>query len=171
MSMKIYVAGPDVFRRDGVEVLENKKNICEQYGYIGITPFDKQMDFSRKNSAIRQDIYKNNIQYIKECDIVIADLNNFRHNEQDSGTIFEIGFATALNKKIIFYSSDKRTLLEKTVEAQINHYTTDGNQVFDDNDMEIENFDGQFNLMINESGTFIHGTFEDAIKYLAEQRK
>jgi len=167
-ELKIYVAGPDVFRKDGVSVLESKKDICEKYGCIGITPFDKMMDFNQSSEAIRSSIYLSNVNYIKECDVIIADLNNFRHNEQDAGTIFEIGFATALNKQVLFYSSDSRTLLEKTQELQPNH-TIDGKQVFDDNGMEIENFNGQFNLMINESGTFVNGDFEDAVKMLVEK--
>ena len=164
--LKVYIAGPDVFHMDGQNILKMKKEYCEKKGFIGLTPFDTEVDLSNTKENIRYKIYENNIEHLKNCDIVVADLNNFRHNEQDAGTIFEIGYATALNKTIYFYSSDDRNLVEKTREKDEKSYS-DYNGFRDSNDMEIENFDGRFNLMINESGTFVHGDFFNVIDLIA----
>jgi len=159
---KIYIAGPDVFLKNAIEDLNQKKMLCEKNNFIGMIPFDANVDFSQSNSKIRKDIYEANIKMIQDTDIVIANMNNFRHNEQDSGTIFEIGYAVALKKKVYIYSSDFRTVIEKTTQCDNKSYIEDG-QHYDNNDMLIEGFDAKFNIMINESVDFIHGTFEDVI--------
>ena len=159
---KIYIAGPDVFLKNAVEDLNKKKLLCEENNFIGLIPFDANVDFSQPNNKIRKDIYEANIKMIQETDIVIANMNNFRHNEQDAGTIFEIGFAVALNKKVYIYSDDSRTVVEKTTQCDDKSYQEDG-QYYDSNDILIEGFDAKFNIMINEPVEFIHGSFGDVI--------
>jgi nucleoside 2-deoxyribosyltransferase len=44
---------------------------------------------------------------------VLANLNNFRGAEPDSGTAFEVGFAVALGKPVVGYLDDGRTLREQ----------------------------------------------------------
>jgi nucleoside 2-deoxyribosyltransferase len=169
--MKVYIAGPDVFRKNGMEVLDSKKYLCEEVEYEGLTPFDKKFDFTNKtNAEIRHVIYSNNVSLMKECDIIIADMNNFRHNEQDSGTIFEIGFGSALGKPIYIYSDDDRLLLDRTLDNVKNPETV-GNLVYDDNGFEIENFGVGYNLMISESTTFVKGTFQEALDKAYEDQK
>lgn len=43
-------------------------------------------------------IYHANLEMIRSADAVLANLNAFRGIEPDSGTCFEVGFATALGK-------------------------------------------------------------------------
>ena len=166
---KIYIAGPDVFLKNAIEDLSQKKQYCEKNNFIGLIPFDANVDFSQPNNKIRKDIYEANIKMIHKTDIVIANMNNFRHNEQDAGTIFEIGYAVALNKKVYIYSSDSRTVIEKTTQCDNESYLEDS-QYYDCNDMLIEGFDAKFNIMINESVEFIHGIFEDVINRVKQQQ-
>ncbi len=162
---KIYIAGPDVFLKNAVEDLNKKKRYCENNGFSGLIPFDANVDFTQSNENIRKDIYEANVKMIQQTDIVIANMNNFRHNEQDAGTIFEIGYAVALNKEVYIYSDDNRTVIEKTIEVD-NDFTIENEQYYDKDDMLIEGFEARFNIMINESVKFIHGSFEDVIGVL-----
>mgnify|MGYP000117894470 CR=1 FL=1 len=164
---KIYIAGFDVFLQNAVQDLNHKKQLCEKYGFKGMIPFDGEVDFTQSNKKIRFDIYHENIKMIDECDIIIANMNNFRHNEADSGTVFEIGYGVALKKDIYIYSSDNRTVVEKTLECDDKAYEKDG-MYYDKNDMLIEGFDAKFNIMINESSEFICGDFEDVLKVLVK---
>lgn len=164
---KIYIAGFDVFFKNAVEVLNNSKELCTKYGFIGMIPFDGDVDFNQSNENIRRDIYVENIKMIDECDIVIANMNNFRHNEVDSGTVFEIGYATALKKEVYIFSSDNRTVVEKTKECDDKVYEENG-LFYDRNDLMIEGFDSKFNIMINESSKYINGDFEDVLKELVK---
>ncbi|HFU76587.1 MAG TPA: nucleoside 2-deoxyribosyltransferase [Arcobacter sp.] len=162
---KIYIAGFDVFLTNAQEDLDIKKRLCEDYSFEGLIPFDANVDFTQSNDKIRKDIYEENIKMIQESDIIIANMNNFRHNEVDSGTVFEIGYAVALNKEVFIYSKDNRTVIEKTKEYDSNVYEKEG-IFYDQNDLIIEGFGAQFNIMINESAHFIHGEFEDVLKVL-----
>ncbi len=165
MMKKIYIAGPDVFLKNAVEDLNKKKSFCEKNNFVGLIPFDADVDFSQSDVKIRKDIYDANIQMIQDTDIVIANMNNFRHNEQDAGTIFEIGYAVALEKEVYIYTSDTRTVIEKTIEIDRKFHIENG-QYYDSNDMLIEGFGAKFNIMINESVEIINGTFEDVIRLL-----
>ena len=42
--MKIYLAGPDVFLPDAIEVGRRKQVLCERYGAIGLFPLDNAVD-------------------------------------------------------------------------------------------------------------------------------
>ncbi|MEN8717980.1 MAG: nucleoside 2-deoxyribosyltransferase [Sulfurovum sp.] len=164
---KIYIAGFDVFLKNAIEDLNEKKELCSLYGFKGLIPFDGDVDFNQSNKNIRNDIYTENIKMLDECDIVIANMNNFRHNEPDSGTVFEIGYGVALKKEIYIYSNDNRTVVEKTSQCDDKVYEENG-IFFDKNNMMIEGFDSKFNIMINESSKFIHGDFEDVLKVLVK---
>ena len=43
MSKSIYLAGPDVFYPDTMNIGIKKKNICAKYGFVGHYPFDNQI--------------------------------------------------------------------------------------------------------------------------------
>ena len=44
--MKIYLAGPDVFLPDAVEIGRRKAEICARHGLIGLYPLDNAVDLS-----------------------------------------------------------------------------------------------------------------------------
>ncbi len=44
--MKVYLAGPDVFLPDAVEIGRQKAAICARYGLIGLYPLDNTVDLS-----------------------------------------------------------------------------------------------------------------------------
>lgn len=93
---KLYLAGPDVFRADAVAHGEALKALCARYGFEGLYPLDnalpKQLAEPREQAAW---IYRANIGLIERADAVLANLNFFRGAEPDSGTAFEVGYATA----------------------------------------------------------------------------
>lgn len=144
--MKIYIAGPDVFEPDAVSIGRRYKNICAEYGHEGLYPLDNECDSS-------EEIYKGNIELIDKADAVVANGNEFR-GEMDVGTAFEVGFAAARGKKIIIYTDDARSLVEKYGEK-------------DEKGRITENFGKPLNLMLAESSEIICGSFEDAIKKLS----
>lgn len=166
MNYKIYIAGFDVFKTDAIKISNDYKSICLNNGHQGLFPFDKNVDFSLSNDVIRDTIYKNNIEMIKDCDVVIANGNNFRGSELDSGTAFEIGYAKALNKKVIIYMDSLETYLEKFIKKNdvysevINEKTT---LTYSKEDgMMVEDFGYQLNIMF-EDCVIVKGGFEEAI--------
>lgn len=142
--MKIYIAGFDVFKENAVEIGRSYKEICERYGHAGLYPLDNECDSAKE-------IFSGNVKLIDEADIIVANLNNFRGDEPDCGTAFELGYAYAKGKRLFGYIEDIRTLREKLGDI-------------DKDGMAVEDFSLPVNLMIGIPTVIVQGGFEDVIK-------
>lgn len=165
---KIYLAGFDVFYPDAKAVLDQKKLLCEKYGFKGLAPLDNEVDLSQSKASLRKTIYEANIALIEDSDILCVNLNAFRHGEPDAGSVFEVGYGAALGKRVYIYVDSSESMLEKT-KANDTGCSYKDDMWFDGNGLIIEDFDGMFNLMITESSTIINGTLEDVLKKLSEE--
>lgn len=116
--VKIYLAGPDVFETDAVKQGIFLKRLCEQYGFEGCFPLDNEIHCEGTPYEIAKTIREANIALLKACDIVMANLNPFRGLEPDSGTVYEVGYAAALDKEVYAYAADRRPMLERVREQQ-----------------------------------------------------
>jgi len=117
----IYLAGPDVFRENALEHFKTIKSLCTKHGFEGLSPFDNEnFDgelFSKEHS---KNIFLSNVQLIKKCDIVIANLIPFRGACVDDGTSWEIAYAYSLNKIIYGYTSNCSLKLEEITKMYFN---------------------------------------------------
>jgi nucleoside 2-deoxyribosyltransferase len=161
---KIYIAGPDVFEPNSIKIGRKYSNLCEKYGFKGLYPLDNVVDFNQEKRKIAQDIFKANVELIKQADIIIANLNPFRGKEADSGTIWECGYASALGKKVYGYMQKDLNYIDTFSEDE----TKKLNGIVVDLDSKtIEDFDYQINLMIACSvEKLVIGGFEDCLKEL-----
>lgn len=160
--MKIYIAGPDVFEQDSIEIGQKYSDLCKKYGHEGLYPLDNIVDFKQAKQKIAQDIFHANVKLIKEADIVIANLNPFRGKEADSGTVWECGFASALGKKVYGYMENTSAYIENFDEV-----TTLADGLYADSDGKIiEDFDYPINLMIACSAEIVTGKFEDVLRLI-----
>jgi nucleoside 2-deoxyribosyltransferase len=161
---KIYIAGPDVFEPNSIKIGRKYSNLCEKYGFKGLYPLDNVVDFNQEKRKIAQDIFKANVELIKQADIIIANLNPFRGKEADSGTIWECGYASALGKKVYGYIAKNLNYIDTFNEDE----TKKLNGIVVDLDSKtIEDFDYQINLMIACSvEKLLIGGFEDCLKEL-----
>jgi nucleoside 2-deoxyribosyltransferase len=105
--VKLYLAGPDVFRPDAAAWAARVEELCRGAGHEALIPLD---DGATATAAA---IYRSNLQRIAAADAVLANLNPFRGDEPDSGTCVEIGYALALGKRVIGYADDLRPLRER----------------------------------------------------------
>ena len=163
---KIYIAGPDVFEKDSIQIGEKLVKLCEKYGYEGLYPLDNVVDFSQEKHKIAQDIFEANIAMIKEADIIIANLNQFRGKEADSGTVWECGFAYGLGKTVYGYLQNKHAYIET---FRADEKFQDGENFFDAQGRLIEDFAHPVNLMLACSIEIIEGDFESVLKRVKEQ--
>ncbi len=107
-------------------------------------------------------IYEANITLIRKAQIVVANLNPFRGAEPDSGTVFEVGYALALGKKVFGYVASEETCLERVRRLM---GVEDGNGCpKDTNGMTIEDFNLTHNLMLAVPVTIVVGNLEDCLK-------
>jgi nucleoside 2-deoxyribosyltransferase len=155
---KIYLAGSDVFLENAQDEGDRLKKLCKEYGFEGYFPLDNVISGSNVQE-LSKNIKEANIALIKNCDIVIANLSPFRGPEPDSGTVWEVGYGQGIDKEVVAYSTDSRTLKEKT-QSILNLGDADR----DDNNMEIEDFGLTHNLMF--ANIVIATSFEECLKYL-----
>ncbi len=162
---KIYIAGPDVFEKDSIEIGKKYTELCEEYGFEGLYPLDNVIDFNQDKQKIAMDIFLANKNLIEECDIVVANLNAFRGKEADSGTIWECGYAYGLGKKVYGY-------MNETIDY-VDQFEADEKEildgiVYDKDEKVIEDFSHPINLMIACSvDDIIKGGFEEVLKQIS----
>jgi len=149
---KIYLAGPDVFLPNALAHGNHLKQLCATYGYKGLFPLDNVITGGTP-LEIAHNIMEANKAMIASCDILIANLSPFRGPEPDSGTVWEVGYAQGLGKKVFAYSSDVRTLKERT-QAMLQLGASDT----DKEGMVIEDFGLTHNLM------FAHLVVSDSVE-------
>ena len=51
--MKIYLAGPDVFLPDAVELGRRKVALCARHGLTGLYPLDNAVDLAAKDASLQ----------------------------------------------------------------------------------------------------------------------
>lgn len=160
--MKIYLAGPDVFRQDAKEYGTLLKKTCSAFGAEGLFPLDNELEVIQNEAPweFAKRIYNGNIEMIKSCDVVIANVQRFRGPSADAGTVFEIGYANALGKPVYGYTTDTREYVTAVGDL--------GSKCFDL--MNVEDFKLFDNLMIVYGIKSVHKTFLEALeKAVSEQ--
>ncbi len=141
---KIYLAGPDVFEPDAEKLGEKLKQLTAAAGFIGLFPFDNDITPHHDPRETARAICHANLELIHAADIVMANLNPFRGFEPDSGTVFEVGYAKALEKDVFCYAADRRSMIERLRDYQ----SLPADAVFCRDGKVIEDFNLSHNLML-----------------------
>lgn len=159
--MKIYLAGPDVFRHDVNEWAGSVRELCRRYGFEPLLPVDHE-------ETAPDRIFQANIDLIRKAQVVAANLDPFRGPEPDSGTAFELGFALALGKKIAGYVTRLETVAERVTKANYGSKEPPvaGDLLKDCRGMVVENFGLPCNLMLSIPAHIVEGGLEACLKSL-----
>ncbi len=160
---KIYLAGFDVFRPDALHHGRQLKTLCQKYGFEGLYPLDNSAPRNLTTLERARWIYHANIALIEQADILMANLNVFRGAEPDSGTVFEVGYATALGKPVWVYTDQARSLVEQVAV----HKAPGSRSHVDNQGYTVEDFGLNLNLMIACSARVVVGKAEDCLQKIA----
>lgn len=152
--MKLYLAGFDVFRPDAVAQGERLKALCAGFGHEGLFPLDNHLPAGLTGPAAARWICAANLALIHRADALLANLNDFRGHEPDSGTAFEVGYAAALGKPVWAYLDDDRPLIGQIGAA------------VDGQGFAVEDFGLPRNLMLACSATLVRGDARAALAVL-----
>lgn len=113
--MRVYLAGPDVFHPDAVTLGQRKKEICTQFGLVGVFPLDNDLDLQRLSPhAQGMAIFHANTMLMDECDAAIANMTPFRGPSCDPGTAYEIGYMRGLGKPVLAYSNISQSFTDRS---------------------------------------------------------
>jgi nucleoside 2-deoxyribosyltransferase len=157
MPLRLYLAGPDVFRPQPAAYGEALKALCAAFGFTGLYPLDNTIAPQGDGPSTAAEIYRQNVALIDSADAVLANVADFRGYEPDSGTCFEIGCAIARGKDVWCYHVPAVPLV-----AQVPN--VDGN---DADGWAVEDFGLPRNLMLACSSHLVVG---DARACLARMR-
>jgi nucleoside 2-deoxyribosyltransferase len=143
--MNIYLAGPDVFLPDAVEIGKRKAAICARHGVTGHYPLDNAVDLSAPDASLT--IFKSNEAMMDAADAVIANLTPFRGPSADAGTVYELGYMAARGKFCLAYSNDPALYLERV--KRFGPVTKSADGLLTDRDgLIVEDFGHPDNLMM-----------------------
>src|SRR4030088_1233168 len=142
--MKIYLAGPDVFLPDAVEIWRRKAEMCKRHGLTGLYPLDNAIDPAAEDASLR--IFRGNETMMNEADALIANLTPFRGPGADAGTVYELGYMAGRGKLCLGYSNDPSLYADRVCEfTDVN--LNDGRLV-DAVGLTVEDFGLTDNLMM-----------------------
>jgi nucleoside 2-deoxyribosyltransferase len=149
--MKLYLAGPEVFLPDAVSIGKVKRDLCRRYGFTGLFPLDNEVKAS-VGEAVSRTIFDGNIAMLSEADAVLANLTPYRGVSADAGTVFELGYAYGVGKKVFGYSNVRTPFVERVRRFAGGEITRgpDG-RLYAGDGLGVEDFDRFDNLMIAEA--------------------
>lgn len=164
-KLRLYLAGPDVFREQAKDYGEQFKSKLKEFDLKGLYPFDNEIVDEDPNKMSKA-IFKANLRMIKKCDIVLANLDPFRGPSCDAGTAMEIGYAKALKKPVIGYYcettpgvyKERVELFRKATQCDDKYYN------------QIEDFGLQDNLMIILGCNKVFPSLDDAVQHIIDTR-
>jgi len=146
--LKVYLAGPEVFLPEAIELGARKKRLCSEYGFEGLYPFDNEISPTSEERIDRR-IYRANEQMIRRADFGICNLTPFRGVSADPGTVLELGMMAGLGKRVFAYTNTVRNYLERSKLHDTLTYESSGNVWLDADGMAVEDFGNVDNLMID----------------------
>ncbi|HEY2246093.1 MAG TPA: nucleoside 2-deoxyribosyltransferase [Bradyrhizobium sp.] len=142
--MKIYLAGPDVFLPDAVEIGRRKVEICRAHGLTGLYPLDNKLDLAAADASMQ--IFRANEATMDEADAIIANLTPFRGASADPGTAYELGAMAARRKLCLGYSNDPAVYADRV--RRFTEVTASDGQLIDADGLTVEDFGLNDNLMM-----------------------
>jgi nucleoside 2-deoxyribosyltransferase len=141
---KIYLAGPDVFLPDAIEIGRRKVELCARHGLIGLYPLDNVVD--RAATDVSLQIFRGNEAMMIEADAIIANLTPFRGPGADPGTVYELGYMAGRGKLCLGYSNDPSSYASRV--AEFTDVTSRDGGLVDALGLTVEDFGLTDNLMM-----------------------
>jgi nucleoside 2-deoxyribosyltransferase len=141
---KIYLAGPEVFMPDAVEIGRRKAAICAAHGLTGLYPLDNAIDVLAGEVSLN--IFKGNQAMMDSADAIIANLTPFRGPGTDAGTGYELGYMAARGKLCLGYSNDPATYADRV--RRFTEVRSEDGRLVDAEGLTVEDFGLSDNLMM-----------------------
>lgn len=165
----VYLAGFERYDEDGREIYEEMKALCAACGMDASSP----LDWAPGVEKIQTDnpyvwagnVFDNYQQQVRNCDIIIANLNDYRGYEVNNDVGFECGMGFELGKKLYGYMDDAGPLI-----GRVPHLGA-AREFRDQSGSNVENFNYPANLMFACSMDIREGSFAQVLPLIAEDLK
>lgn len=147
---RVYLAGPDVFDPQAASVFTRLCAQARRLGLEPVPPVDAEPHVraaaSPRDASMR--IFNANVKLLTTVDAVVANLRDFRGNEPDSGTVFEVGFAVAKGLPVVGYGVPAGCYAHRVASAVPCERGKDGQLREAGNQFLVEDFGNPLNLML-----------------------
>jgi nucleoside 2-deoxyribosyltransferase len=142
--MKVYLAGPDVFLPDAVDIGRRKVELCARHGLAGLYPLDNAIDLAAGDASMQ--IFRGNEAMMNEADAIIANLTPFRGPGADTGTVYELGYVAGRGRLCLGYTNDPSGYADRV--REFTEVTSRGGRLVDAQGLTVEDFGLADNLMM-----------------------
>jgi len=142
--MKIYLAGPDVFLPDAVDIGRRKVELCARHGLSGLYPLDNTVDVVARDASMQ--IFRGNEAMMNEASAIIANLTPFRGPGADAGTVYELGYMVGRGKLRLGYTNDPSCYADRV--REFTEVITRNGRLVDARGLAVEDFGLGDNLMM-----------------------
>lgn len=160
----VYLSGTERYAPDAGEKYSQMKAILDRFGFDALTPEDPVPGteiLPGDNAYVRAaKLFDRWQQHVRDCDILLADLNDFRGYEVSTDVGFECGMAFQLGKKLHGYMRDTSPMIQR-----VPHLGEEA-EFRDQTGSNVENFNYPLNLMFASSMPITEGDFEAAVRAL-----
>jgi len=153
---KIYLAGPEVFLPNAVEIARIKNQLTAEAGFLPLNPLDNNLGKPPETRAEREQfadrIFGANFEMVYECDAIIANLTPFRGVSADVGTAVEVGMGIVGCKKAFGYTNNPLDYETRVLgRTGFDWAVTESGDWLDKNQHIVERFGFTDNLMLDRS--------------------
>ncbi len=100
-----YLAGPEVFLPDAIEIGQTKVAICRDHGIDAVFPFTQAADPPDLSAERGHEIFEECVRMMRRCNLVIANMTPFRGASMDAGTAIEVGYMFARRHPVFAYTN------------------------------------------------------------------
>jgi len=161
----VYLSGFERYETSGESIYKRMKEICTGYGLKAVSPSDTADGIQKKETdnpyiwAASQ--FANYQQHVRNCDIIIANLNDYRGYEIANDVGFECGMGFQLGKRLYGYMDNTDFLIHRIPNLG------EEKEFRDHTGSNVENFNYPANLMFACSMKLFEGKFEEIIAEVA----
>ena len=175
-KLHVYLAGPDVFKPNPMDVGKFKTKLLSEHGHIGHFPMDPELDDFAHNPETAYKIAMCNEKLMAQSQVILVNMTPFHGPSMDVGTAFEAGFMShkantdPANVLIIgYYEGEYNSNFTQRVAQQVYRGQVsqkEGRFIALDG-YSIEHFGLSENLMIpgaiQKTGGRIYKSYEEAV--------
>jgi nucleoside 2-deoxyribosyltransferase len=127
LSVKVYLAGPEVFLANAREALDIKIALTRAAGLIPVSPGDFTIPPQPTKRQLGHAISAIDEKMMDSADAIIANLTPYHGVSADTGTCYELGYMCAQGKLAYAYTNVAVSMRERTVAHYGGDVVTDAN--------------------------------------------
>ncbi|HZY50059.1 MAG TPA: nucleoside 2-deoxyribosyltransferase [Devosia sp.] len=127
MSVKVYLAGPEVFLPNAREQLDRKIALTKAAGLIPVSPGDFVIPPQPTRRQFGHAISEIDEKMMDSADAIIANLTPYHGVSADVGTCYELGYMCAQGKLAYAYTNVAADMKTRTVAHYDGEVFTDAN--------------------------------------------